>query len=134
VRVDFGVPIEFRDKLQLGKNLGEANKYCAIADIRYSCVDKPGGASDPDYDGVLIYVKPSLDGSEPADVLNFHESDPDFPQDTIVDQWFGEAQFESYRMLGSHMIAKLSSYAVADKTLTPFKKIEEQAKLHLGSK
>jgi hypothetical protein len=133
VRVDFGVPIEFRDKLQLGKNLGEANKYCAIADIRYSCVDKPGGASDQNYDGVLIYIKPSLDGSEPADVLNFHESDRDFPQDTIVDQWFGEAQFESYRMLGSHMIAKLSSYAVADKTLTPFKKIEEQAKLHLGS-
>jgi hypothetical protein len=132
VRVDFGVPIEFRGKLQLGKNLGDANKYCSIADIRYSCVDKPDGASDPDYDGVLIYIKPSLDGSEPADVLNFHESDPAFPQDTIVDQWFGEAQFESYRMLGSHMIAKLSSYVVADKTLTPFKKIEEQVKLHLG--
>lgn len=134
VRVDFGVPIEFRGALQLGKNLGDANKYCAIADIRYSCVDKPGGASDPDYDGVLIYIKPSLDGSEPADVLNFHESDPAFPQDTIVDQWFGEAQFESYRMLGSHMIAKLSSYVVADKTLTQFKKFEEQAKLHLGLK
>jgi hypothetical protein len=133
VRVDFGVPIEFRGKLQLGKNLGEANKYCAIADIRYSCVDKPGGASDPDYDGVLIYIKPSLDGSEPADVLNFHESDSAFPQDTIVDQWFGEAQFESYRMLGSHMIAKLSSIVLVDKTLPPFKKIEEQAKLHLGS-
>jgi len=147
VRVDFGVPIEFRDKLQLGKNLGEANKYCAIADIRYSCVDKPDpkpdekkpevksdGQPDPKYDGVLIYIKPSLDGSEPADVLNFHESDPAFPQDTIVDQWFGEAQFESYRMLGSHMIAKLSSYVVVDKTLPPFKKIEEQAKLHLGSR
>jgi hypothetical protein len=133
VRVDFGVPIEFRGKLQLGKNLGEANKYCAIADIRYSCVDKPGGDSDPDYDGVLIYIKPSLDGTEPADVLNFHESDPAFPQDTIVDQWFGEAQFESYRMLGSHMIAKLSSVVVVDRTLPPFKKLEEQAKLHLGS-
>jgi hypothetical protein len=82
---------------------------------------------------VLIYIKPSLDGSEPADVLNFHESDPAFPQDTIVDQWFGEAQFESYRMLGSHMIAKLSSVVVVDKTLPPFKKLEEQAKLHLGS-
>jgi len=133
VRVDFGVPIEFRDRLQLGKNLGEANKYCAIADIRYSCVDKSGGASDSKYDGVLIYIKPSLDGSEPADLLNFHESDPAFPQDTIVDQWFGEAQFESYRMLGSHMIAKLSAYPVDDK-LPPFKRIEEQAKLHLGSK
>ena len=133
IRVDFGVPIEFRGKLQLGKNLSQPNKYCAIADVRYSCVDKPGGSPDPDYDGVLIYIKPSLDGSEPADLLNFHESDPAFPQDTIVDQWFGEAQFESYRMLGSHMIAKLTSYVVVDKTLPPFKKIEEQVKLHLGS-
>jgi hypothetical protein len=128
--VDFGVPIEFRDKLRLGKNLNEANKYCAIADIRYSCVDKP---LDPAYDGVLIYIKPSLDGSEPADVLNFHESDRAFPQDTIVDQWFGEAQFESYRMLGSHMITKLCSIGVTDKTLSPFKRFEEQARLHTGS-
>ncbi len=133
VRVDFGVPIEFRDKLQLGKDLDNANKYCAIADIRYSCVDKPGGKPDPNYDGVLIYIKPSLDGSEPADVLNFHESDKAFPQDTIVDQWFGEAQFESYRMLGSHMVGKISSYSV-DESLDPFRRIEEQVKLHLGLK
>ena len=141
VRVDFGVPIEFRNQLQLGKDLDNANKYCAIADIRYSCVDKPGGKPDdkpddkPDaaYDGVLIYIKPSLNGSEPADVLNFHESDKAFPQDTIVDQWFGEAQFESYRMLGSHMVGNISSYFV-DKSLHPFKRIEEQVKLHLGIK
>ncbi|MFS8086918.1 MAG: hypothetical protein ACMG6H_14895, partial [Acidobacteriota bacterium] len=134
IRVDFGVPIEFRDKIQLGKDLTSPSKYCAIADIRYSCVDAPRGTSpDPAYDGVLIYIKPSLDGTEPADVLNFHESDTAFPQDTIVDQWFGEAQFESYRMLGSHMIQVLSSYSV-DKTLPPFKRIEEQAKLHLGLK
>jgi len=123
--------------LQLGKDLDNANKYCAIADIRYSCVDKPGGKPDdkPDaaYDGVLIYIKPSLNGSEPADVLNFHESDKAFPQDTIVDQWFGEAQFESYRMLGSHMVGNISSYFV-DKSLHPFKRIEEQVKLHLGIK
>ena len=131
--MDLGVPIEFRNKLQLGKNLEEANKYCAIADTRYSSIDKPGDASDPDYDGVLIYIKPSLDGSEPADVLNYHNENTAFPQDSIGDQEFGDAQFESYRMLGSHMIAKLSSYAVDDK-LPPFRRIEEQAKLHLGSK
>jgi len=134
IRVDFGVPIEFRDKMRLGNDLENPNKYCAIADIRYSCVDKPHGPfPNPAYDGVLIYIKPSLNGTEPADVLNFHESDPAFPQDTIVDQWFGEAQFESYRMLGSHMIKTISSYA-ADKNLSPFKRFEEQAKLHLGPK
>ena len=112
----------------------KANKYCAIGKIRYSCVDNRGPSdNDPLYDGTLIYIKPSLDGSEPADVLNFHESDDAFPQDTIVDQWFGEAQFESYRMLGSHMIQIISSYSV-DNTLPPFEKFEAQAKLHLGSK
>lgn len=132
IRVDFGVPIEMKE-MHLGKEPDKANRYCAIGDIRYSCVDKPLGSSDPDqdYDGVLIYIKPSLNGSEPADVLNFHKSDNAFPQDTIADQWFGEAQFESYRMLGSHMIEKLSSYAV-DKDLPPFNKFEEQVKLHLG--
>ena len=137
VRVDFGVPIEFRKGMQFGKTPNSENRYCAIADVRYSCADKPGGKlddkPDPAYDGVLIYLKPSLDGSEPADVLNFHEGDKAFPQDTIVDQWFGEAQFESYRILGSHMVGKISSYSV-DKNLHPFRRIEEQVKLHLGMK
>jgi hypothetical protein len=134
IRVDFGVPIEMRKKMNLGKNPDDANNYCAIADIFYSCVDAPGGKTpDPAYDGVLIYIKPSLNGSEPADVLNFHRSDDAFPEDTITDQWFGEAQFESYRMLGSHMIKVITSYGV-NPNLPPFKKIEEQAKLHLGPK
>jgi hypothetical protein len=133
VRVDFGVPIEFRNGMQFGKTPNSENRYCAIADIRYSCVDKRDDKPDETYDGVLIYIKPSLNGSEPADVLNFHESDEAFPQDTIVDQWFGEAQFESYRMLGSHMVGNISSYSV-DTSLPPFKRIEEQVKLHLGIK
>jgi hypothetical protein len=134
IRVDFGVPIEFRDKLQLGKNLGEPNRYCAIADIHYSCVDKPHGPSpNPDYDGVLIYIKPSLTGKEQADVLNFHESDDAFPQDTIVDQWFGEAQFESYRMLGSHMIKTICPKPIGDRAGS-FDKFEDLAKKHLGLK
>jgi hypothetical protein len=134
IRVDFGVPIEMRKKMNLGNNPADPNNYCAIADIFYSCVDAPGGKTpDPAYDGVLIYIKPSLNGSEPADVLNFHQSDNAFPQDTITDQWFDEAQFESYRMLGSHMIKVITSYGV-NPNLPPFKKIEEQAKLHLGPK
>ena len=105
IRVDFGVPIDM-GPMQFGREPKPENKYCAIGHIRYSCVDKPQGSDEPDadYDGVLIYLKPSLSGTEPADVLNFNRADPEFPEDTIVDQWFSESQFESYRMLGSHMI------------------------------
>jgi hypothetical protein len=132
IRVDFGVPIEMRKQMRLGRNPADVNSYCAVANILYSAADGLT-CPDPTYDGVLIYIKPSLNGSEPPDVLNFHQSDPAFPQDTIVDQWFGEAQFESYRMLGAHMIRTIDSFVVP-KTLTPFERFEEQAKLHIGSR
>ncbi|MEK6335348.1 MAG: patatin-like phospholipase family protein [Acidobacteriota bacterium] len=129
VRVDFGVPIEM-SQMSFNRNPDKANRYCAVGKIRYSCVDNHGPAEDdPKYDGTLIYIKPSLNGGEPADVLNFHESDSAFPQDTIVDQWFGEAQFESYRMLGSHMVTKICPQPIGD---SPgyFEKFVELATAH----
>ncbi len=132
IRVDFGVPIEMGE-MNLGKEPDKANKYCAIGAIRYSCVDKPLGSTDPDedYDGVLIYIKPSLNGGEPADVLNYHQSDNAFPQDTIADQWFSESQFESYRMLGSHMIHTICPDKLAAGA-PPLESFEAQVKAHLG--
>jgi hypothetical protein len=132
IRVDFGVPIEM-EPMKLEKDRNEANKYCAVGTIRYSCVDKPRGSATPDqdYDGVLVYLKPSLNGTEPADVLNYNKSDRDFPQDTIADQWFSEPQFESYRMLGSHMIQKICPVPLAD-GISPFESFAAQVRKHLG--
>jgi len=114
IRVDLGVPIDIPE-LSVGvpsQNL--KSKYCAIGRIRYSCVDKDRPASaqtsdgekdyDDDYDGVLIFIKPSLIGQEPRDIINYWQSRAGFPQENITDQWFSEAQFESYRALGSYMI------------------------------
>jgi hypothetical protein len=107
IRVDFGVPIEM-GTMRFGNDPDVANNYCAVGVVRYSCVDKPGGCPntdfDPAYDGVLVYIKPSLIGDEPRDVLNYHATSTDFPQETIADQWFSEPQFESYRALGSQMV------------------------------
>jgi hypothetical protein len=103
-------------------------------------VDKPqGGYPDKTYDGVLIYIKPSLNGSEPADVLNYHKADNDFPEDTIADQWFSESQFESYRMLGSHMIGTIGSIELpgthGDRpTLHGLDEFEAQAELHVKAR
>src|SRR5205814_1394886 len=63
--------------------------------------------SDDLYDGVLIYLKPSLTEDEPRDVLNYHSANPTFPEETIADQWFSEAQFESYRALANHMVERI---------------------------
>jgi hypothetical protein len=51
----------------------------------------------------LLYLKPTLIGDEPADLAQYHRSHPSFPQETTGDQFFDEAQWESYRMLGYHI-------------------------------
>jgi hypothetical protein len=63
-----------------------------VGKIRYS--------SSPDDDGVIIYLKPTLVAADPADVLGYSSTNPDFPDDTTANQWFDEAHFENYRALG----------------------------------
>ncbi|HVG32446.1 MAG TPA: patatin-like phospholipase family protein [Pyrinomonadaceae bacterium] len=111
IRVDLGVPIEIRDMSIGNPSQSLKGKYCAVGVIRYPCVDRDPEldkkSKDKDFDGILIYIKPSLIGGEPRDVINYGQGSPDFPQEIIVDQWFSEAQFESYRILGSHMIDRI---------------------------
>ena len=60
----------------------------------------PGGGDK----GVLVLVKPVLTGDEPADVRHYRDTHPDFPQQPTSDQFYDEAQWESYRRLGEHAI------------------------------
>ncbi len=55
----------------------------------------------------LLYLKSSLTGDEPADVLQYHSKEPLFPHQSTGDQWFDESQFESYRRLGLHIGATM---------------------------
>ena len=66
--------------------------HAALAKVCYEGFDKP--------DSIVIYVKPTLVGDEPVDVKHYHEEHADFPQQTTADQFFDEAQWESYRALG----------------------------------
>jgi hypothetical protein len=107
IRVDLGVPIDVPELAVGVPSQNLKNKYCAIGKIRYSCVDRDPNdksMSDDDYDGILVFIKPSLLGEEPRDVINYWQSRSTFPQEVITDQWFNEAQFESYRALGSFII------------------------------
>ena len=107
IRIDFGIPIDFdnpsmpmsKDKVPTPRHNG---KHCAIARIRYSAVDGPEAP-----DGILIYIKPSLNGNEPADVQHYAAADPLFPHQPTSDQFFDESQFESYRRLGLHEIEEI---------------------------
>lgn len=52
--------------------------------------------------GKIILFKPALTPAASADVRQYGIENSDFPQQATVNQWFDEAQFESYRMLGHH--------------------------------
>jgi hypothetical protein len=71
----------------------------------YSAVD--GKGAEP---GTLIYIKTSLTGNEPRDVLTYAAENVAFPHQSTADQWFDEPQFESYRRLGFHVVEEIFQF------------------------
>ncbi len=99
-RVDFGVDIEI-DTSTIGRqDSGNSRRHCALGKIHY-----PQGAEERDTPriGWLLYIKASLTGDEPKDVLQYAAEDGAFPHQSTADQFFSESQFESYRALGRHI-------------------------------
>jgi hypothetical protein len=83
---------------------GRSRSHCAIGRIMYP--DRPKQVS------YLIYLKNSLTGDEPETVQNYKVASSDFPHETTADQFFDDAQFESYRALGAHIAkATFASWA-----------------------
>jgi hypothetical protein len=71
--------------------------HAALAQITYA----------DDTEGLMIVIKPTLTGDEPADLLHYHGEHPTFPHESTADQFFDEAQWESYRKLGEHIATQL---------------------------
>lgn len=111
-RIDLGAEIEFLRPLAVPKMLppdvdlpaglavfgslndlasGNSNACLALGKVRYLDDGEPGW---------LILVKPNISAGLPVDLINFAASNPDFPQQTTADQFFDEAQWESYYQLG----------------------------------
>lgn len=53
--------------------------------------------------GYIIYIKPSFDGDESAELTQYREVNKDFPHDPTYDQFFDTEKFEKYRGLGRHI-------------------------------
>jgi hypothetical protein len=62
---------------------------------------------DTDEFSWLLVIKPSLMGDEAMDVTQYHRTHALFPQEPTSDQYFDEAQWESYRKLGEHIATEL---------------------------
>ncbi len=99
VRIDLGVQINM-DLEMLRKNDSVLSKrHCVAGVINYSEKEK----------GILLYIKSSLTGDEPEDLFQYRKEHPTFPYESTADQFFDEAQFESYRQLGYHVGQKVFS-------------------------
>jgi hypothetical protein len=96
-RTDLGVEIELDVKsIRERSEKGYSHTHCAVGRICYDKAD-PGAHA-----GTILYLKSSLTGDEPTDVLHYAARNAAFPHESTNDQWFGESQFESYRELGHH--------------------------------
>jgi hypothetical protein len=98
---DFNIPIELnvRQIRPFGADTLAGVSF-VTGKVRYSQVDGNDAHNKPYPDGILLYIKPTIVGSENAGVLNYSRVHPEFPHESTADQWFDESQFESYRILG----------------------------------
>ncbi|MGE3509517.1 MAG: patatin-like phospholipase family protein [Vicinamibacterales bacterium] len=117
-RADFGVDIEM-DLDRIRRQGGAFSQWhCAIGTIRY---DRQDPADPP---GTLLYLKSSLTGDEPADVLRYASMHPAFPHESTADQFFDESQFESYRALGYHIACAAFTAAASPDELRTITAVE----------
>lgn len=122
VRIDFGAEITPVSNTEWEK-LGINSKVASAAGLSSLRRKRPGdmGVALADSaialfrvthkagaESLLILAKPTLVGDEPDDIINYAVTHEAFPQEPTSDQFFDEAQWESYRNLGQHIGMKLS--------------------------
>lgn len=102
-RIDFGVEITM-DVSHITDR--QAPNRCAAQHHAIGKILYPG---DPigTPSGILLYIKSSLTGEEPLDLREYALANPRFPHQSTGDQFFDEAQFESYRRLGLHIMEEI---------------------------
>jgi hypothetical protein len=95
IREDFGIEIDLDiSPLRPGPD-GLARQHAVVGTIHYN------GLNGMDK-GTILFFKPSITGDEPPDVLQYRTRNREFPHESTGDQFYDEAQWESYRRLGEH--------------------------------
>ncbi len=69
--------------------------------------------------GRLYYVKPVLTSDDPVDLQAYRKRNDKFPHEPTTDQFFDEAQFESYRELGYRSGRAMAEAIAARRELAP---------------
>ena len=107
-RTELGVEIDM-GLGPFGRAPSSAGTHYQIAQIRYSAEET----------GMMIYIKPSLTGDEPIDLIQYGKGHEEFPASRVAEGNFDEFAFESYRRLGEHIVETvLTGIAVNAETPT----------------
>lgn len=91
------IPVPAWESLGTAEEFGAAalRRYHALlAKVRYEDARAPAS--------LILLVKPALSGDESIDLRQYQRSSPKYPHEPTSDQFFDEAQWESYRKLGEH--------------------------------
>jgi hypothetical protein len=87
-----------------GAIVGPSKKHAALFWVQY----RTGTTTRR---SVLLYFKTSTTGDESADIRQYQATCQDFPHESTADQFFEEAQWESYRSLGQHVASGCATSA-----------------------
>jgi hypothetical protein len=122
-RIDFGTEFKLLvdEYLPLPAKDGGDDKRAHVVkgEIYYSRdhleqLGYPRDVSDATRTGSIYWIKPVVRTADTVDVRQYKRQNDDFPQQTTADQWFDEAQFESYRKLG--MLSGVAAAELIDPT------------------
>jgi predicted acylesterase/phospholipase RssA len=106
--IDLGVHIRANlDDLRPDPETGLAPAHGVLCDINYP---KVGDA--PAAKGVLLVIKLSMTGNENELINAYRLAHPEFPNQSTLDQFFDEHQFEAFRQLGVHSAQSMLSEAL----------------------
>lgn len=97
IRVDFGAQLIIDTSAIIPDENGISESAHAIGEIIYNCGMK----------ATFIYIKSSIIDHVSADVLGYKKQNPSFPNQSTIDQFFDEFQFEAYRELAFQVTHKL---------------------------
>lgn len=100
-------PDRWQPRLQAFGSLADLGSSGSSACLALARIVYRGRDGAPDAHGLLVIVKPNMSAGLPVDLVNFHREHPEFPQQPTADQFFDEAQWESYFQLGSYLGGQL---------------------------
>jgi hypothetical protein len=121
---DFGAEIDLDVRSIARQKEGRSLAHSAVGKIKYS-----NGSI-----GYLIYLKASITGDEDIGVAQYRSAHPSFPHETTANQFYSEAQFESYRMLGRHVVEHaFRGVQVGENPLSAAEKLEDVSAPARGS-